>query len=300
MRAAAHDVGAAHHHQVAGRARGLGRRPPPSGTRRCARRGRGMPSRTAMRVVVVAGHRQAGGARRGGDAVQRRRHLVGARGDACRRAPGTRPASCRRGRCISRPSTGIVQLLQDRRRVVVERQQMHAARPRCRPARCPARRGCRPPTADARACRRSSVRASSASSSACHAVEAAQPRLPRQRHAVERRGDAVGEQLRLGVAQRDVGREIDAGPRLHLPLERVAVDVDDARQHQQAGRIERGDRAAPRRCAAMRAVLSVRSTRCQPSERSSTRAAGDAQSMSCVALLMVRTRSARAASDSSR
>ena len=35
----------------------------------------------------------------------------------------------------------------------------------------------------------------------------------------------------------------DARPRLQLPLERVAVDVDDARQHQQAARIERRCRA---------------------------------------------------------
>ena len=38
--------------------------------------------------------------------------------------------------------------------------------------------------------------------------------------------------------QRDVGREADARPRLQLPLERVAVDIDDARQHQQIARIE--------------------------------------------------------------
>ena len=36
----------------------------------------------------------------------------------------------------------------------------------------------------------------------------------------------------------EIGRKIHAGPRLHLPLERIAVQVDDARQHQQPGRIE--------------------------------------------------------------
>ena len=50
---------------------------------------------------------------------------------------------------------------------------------------------------------------------------------------MERGGDAVGQQLRLGVGQRDVGRKIHTGPRLQLPFERVAVDVDDAGQHQQ-------------------------------------------------------------------
>ena len=32
--------------------------------------------------------------------------------------------------------------------------------------------------------------------------------------------------------------KFDARPRLQLPFERVAVDVDDARQHQQAARVE--------------------------------------------------------------
>ena len=68
--------------------------------------------------------------------------------------------------------------------------------------------------------------------------QAAQSGLPRQGDAVERGGDAVGEQLQLGVRQGDVGGEIHAGARLHLAFERVAVDVDDARQHQQASGVE--------------------------------------------------------------
>ena len=56
---------------------------------------------------------------------------------------------------------------------------------------------------------------------------------------MERGGDAVGEQLRLGITDRDLGGELDPGPRLHLPLERVAVQVDDPRQHEQAARVQR-------------------------------------------------------------
>ena len=56
---------------------------------------------------------------------------------------------------------------------------------------------------------------------------------------MESGGDAVGEQLRFGFRQREIGGEIDAGARLHLPLERIAVQVDDAGQHQQAVGVER-------------------------------------------------------------
>jgi hypothetical protein len=53
---------------------------------------------------------------------------------------------------------------------------------------------------------------------------------------VEHRGDAVGDRLPVAVDQRDVDREIDARPRHHLPLERIAMQIDDARQHQKAAR----------------------------------------------------------------
>ena len=38
--------------------------------------------------------------------------------------------------------------------------------------------------------------------------------------------------------QRDIGGEADAGSRLQLPLERIAMDVDDTGQHQQTARIQ--------------------------------------------------------------
>ncbi len=60
---------------------------------------------------------------------------------------------------------------------------------------------------------------------------------------MERRGDAVRQQLRFRVVQRDIGSEADARSRLQLPLERIAMEVDDSRQHQQTARIQL--RAAP-------------------------------------------------------
>ncbi|MGY3225600.1 hypothetical protein ACVIM5_006207 [Bradyrhizobium sp. USDA 4512] len=55
---------------------------------------------------------------------------------------------------------------------------------------------------------------------------------------MEHGGDAVGDRLPVAVDQRHVGREVDAGARHHLPLERIAVQVDDAGQHQQATGID--------------------------------------------------------------
>ncbi len=55
---------------------------------------------------------------------------------------------------------------------------------------------------------------------------------------MHRRRDPVGEQLRLGVAQRERDREIHPWTRLQLPLERIAMQVDDPGQHVQPGRIE--------------------------------------------------------------
>ena len=67
---------------------------------------------------------------------------------------------------------------------------------------------------------------------------AAQARLPRPGGGVKHRGDAVGNRLAVAVDQRHVDGKIDTGSRHHLPLESVAMQVDDARQHQQATRID--------------------------------------------------------------
>jgi hypothetical protein len=48
------------------------------------------------------------------------------------------------------------------------------------------------------------------------------------------RRDAVADRLAVAVDQRHIDREVDAGARHHLPLERIAMQVDDARQHQEA------------------------------------------------------------------
>jgi hypothetical protein len=66
----------------------------------------------------------------------------------------------------------------------------------------------------------------------------AQARLPRPGDAVKHRGDAVGDRLPVAVAERDVERKTDARPRHHLPLEGVAVNVDDPGQDQQPRRVD--------------------------------------------------------------
>jgi len=71
-------------------------------------------------------------------------------------------------------------------------------------------------------------------------VRAAQAGLPGEGDGVERGGDAVGEQLRLGVAQRQRGRKVDAGAGLQLAFERVAVQVDDPWQDDEAAGIDGG------------------------------------------------------------
>ena len=78
-------------------------------------------------------------------------------------------------------------------------------------------------------------------------VAAAQAWLPRPGRGVEHRGDAVADDLAVGVGKRDVDREIDPGARHHLPLEGIAMQIDDAGQYQQAARIERQPRTAARR-----------------------------------------------------
>ena len=77
---------------------------------------------------------------------------------------------------------------------------------------------------------------------------AAQAAFPRQRDAVEFGGDAVGQQLAVDVEQRAVVGEGDAGARHDGALEGIAVQVDDAGQHQQVAGVEPG-RAARGRAA---------------------------------------------------
>ncbi len=50
--------------------------------------------------------------------------------------------------------------------------------------------------------------------------------------------DAVSDRLPVAVGQRDIGGEIDAGARHHLPFECVAMQVDDPGQHLQASGID--------------------------------------------------------------
>ena len=69
-------------------------------------------------------------------------------------------------------------------------------------------------------------------------VGAAQARLPRPGDAVIHGGDAVAHRLPVAFHQRHVDGKTDAGPRHQLPLECVAVDIDDTGQHVQAARID--------------------------------------------------------------
>ena len=74
-------------------------------------------------------------------------------------------------------------------------------------------------------------------------VGAAQAGLPRPGGGVIDGGDAVADRLPVAVDKRHVDGKIDAGARHHLPLEGVAMEVDDTRQHQQAVGID-GERTA--------------------------------------------------------
>ena len=65
----------------------------------------------------------------------------------------------------------------------------------------------------------------------------AQARLPGIGQAVIGGGDAVGEQLPVGLQQRQLVREAHAGARHQLPLERVAMQIDHAGQDQQSRRV---------------------------------------------------------------
>ena len=50
----------------------------------------------------------------------------------------------------------------------------------------------------------------------------------------------VADRLPVAVNKRHIDRKIDAGARHHLPLEGVAMQVDNARQNQQAAGIDAG------------------------------------------------------------
>ena len=52
--------------------------------------------------------------------------------------------------------------------------------------------------------------------------------------------DPVADRLPVAVDQRHIDRKIDAGARHHLPLEGVAMQIDNARQNQQAAGIDAG------------------------------------------------------------
>ena len=66
----------------------------------------------------------------------------------------------------------------------------------------------------------------------------AQSGLPRQGDAVKRGGDAIGQQLPLGLLQCSGHRKLHAGTRLQLAFERIAMKIDDTRHHQQPARVK--------------------------------------------------------------
>ena len=68
-------------------------------------------------------------------------------------------------------------------------------------------------------------------------VRAAQARLPRPGRGMKDCGDAISDCLPVAVDQRHIYREIHARAGHHLPLERIAMQVDDARQYLEAARI---------------------------------------------------------------
>ncbi len=74
---------------------------------------------------------------------------------------------------------------------------------------------------------------------AARVVRAAQARLPGAGRGVKHRGDAVADRLAIAVGQCHVDRKVDAGAGHHLPLEGIAMKIDDAGQHQQVARVDR-------------------------------------------------------------
>ena len=67
-------------------------------------------------------------------------------------------------------------------------------------------------------------------------VASAKPRFPGICHGMESGGDAVGDELSVGVGQRDVDAKADAGSRHDLTLEGIAVEIHDARKEKQIPR----------------------------------------------------------------
>ncbi len=185
------------------------------------------------RRVVMAQHRDARHARGRRQARTRRRHFAPPSRDPARQRReviGLHPAAPRVFRDLHR----IIQLLHDAGRVVVEAQQMHRS---IRDAvqrvierievvgleaqmHAQVGRGLR-----ARRRQRRLQRAPCG--------QRPQPRFPGQRDTQIGGGDARRDELRRRIAQREPDRQIDAGARLQLPLMRIAMDVDQPRQHQE-------------------------------------------------------------------
>jgi hypothetical protein len=74
-------------------------------------------------------------------------------------------------------------------------------------------------------------------------VRAPQPGLPRPRCSVKDRRYAIGDRLAVAVDQRHIHGKINAGTWHHLPLEGIAVQIDDSRQYLQTVCID-GNRAS--------------------------------------------------------
>ncbi|MNY15315.1 hypothetical protein D3C86_1485200 [compost metagenome] len=113
---------------------------------------------------------------------------------------------------------------------------------------------------------------------------ATQAAFPGQRHAVEFGRDAVRQQLAVHVEQRARVRKAHAGARHHGALEGIAMDVDDAGQHQQIARIDAG--AALGRLLRRRDAALVETQRCRANggraQHTATRDAGQPRRMSLV------------------
>ncbi len=69
-------------------------------------------------------------------------------------------------------------------------------------------------------------------------IRAAQARLPRPGCGVKNRGDSVADSLPIAVDQCYIDGKIDAGTGHDLALERIAMQIDDARQPQEPACIE--------------------------------------------------------------
>ena len=155
------------------------------------------------------------------------------------------------------PSNRVLQLLQDRRRVIVERQQMHAPGldvgdrsvqcvevVRLPPQMHPhvAGPGRRHPARSAARCQAVRLRSPGSHDSVTPWNAVVMP-LASNCGSVSRNASAIGKST--------------PGPRLDLTFERVTVDVDDPRQHQQSGRVEAKPAAAGPADASIRPSLTA-------------------------------------------